>query len=58
MLDNGIPLRKISILGTHSSMSQGTWGDAFQTQSLNLDTQLRTGIRALDIRCRHFNNKF
>lgn len=58
LLDNGIPLRKISILGTHSSMSQGTWGDAFQTQSLDLQTQLSTGVRALDIRCRHKNNKF
>lgn len=57
-LDNGIPLRKLTILGTHSSMSQGIWGDAFQMQSLNLDTQLRTGVRALDIRCRHKNNAF
>ena len=57
-LDDGIPLRKISLIGTHSTMSQGIWGDAFQTQGLNLITQLRSGIRALDIRCRHQDNQF
>ena len=57
-LDNGIPLRKLSLLGTHSSMSTGVWGDAFQTQASSLNTQLMMGMRALDIRCRHFNNGF
>ena len=56
--DDGVPLRKLSILGTHSSMSQGTWGDAFQTQASSLTVQLEAGIRALDIRCRHYNNAF
>ena len=58
LLDNGIPLRKLSVLGTHSSMSQGTWGDAFQTQSNSLRTQMDMGMRALDIRCRHYQNSF
>ena len=58
LFDDGIPLRYLNILGTHSSMSQGTWGDAFQTQSLSLLTQLESGIRALDIRCRHYSDAF
>lgn len=58
LLDNGIPLRKLSIIGTHSSMGTGAWGDAFQTQSNSLMNQMRMGIRALDIRCRHYNNQF
>lgn len=39
-------------------MSQGAWGDAFQTQSNSLTNQMMMGIRALDIRCRHYNNAF
>ncbi len=57
-LDDGIPLRQLTIIGTHSSMSTGTWGDAFQTQGSSLSTQLASGIRALDIRCRHYQNSF
>lgn len=56
-LDNGIPLRQVSIIGSHSSMSQGTWGDAFQTQSNSLTNQMVMGMRALDIRCRHYQDK-
>jgi len=56
-LDDGIPLRQLTIIGTHSSMSQGTWGDAFQTQGSSLMTQLNSGVRALDIRCNHNNNQ-
>jgi 1-phosphatidylinositol phosphodiesterase len=56
-LDDGIPIRQMTILGTHSSMSQGTWGDAFQTQASSITTQLNSGVRALDIRCNHKNNK-
>jgi 1-phosphatidylinositol phosphodiesterase len=50
-LDNGIPIRQLSIIGSHSSMSQGQWGDIFQTQSNSLTNQLVMGMRALDIRC-------
>ena len=57
LLDNGIPLRQLSIIGSHSSMSQGTWGDAFQTQSNSLTNQMKMGMRAFDIRCRHTNNQ-
>ena len=56
-LDSGIPLRKLSIIGSHSSMSQGAWGDAFQTQSNSLANQMLIGMRALDIRCRHEQNQ-
>ncbi len=57
-VDDGVPLRQLTILGTHSSMSTGTWGDAFQTQGSSLSVQLASGIRALDIRCRHYQNSF
>ena len=56
-LDDGIPLRKLNILGTHCSMSDGDGGDAFQMQSLSLATQLRTGVRALDLRLRHTSSQ-
>lgn len=56
LLDNGIPIRQMSIIGTHSSMSTGTWGDAFQTQSNSLMGQMVMGMRALDICCNHKNN--
>lgn len=52
-LDSGIPIRQLSIIGSHSSMSQGIWGDAFQTQSNSLANQMAIGMRALDIRCKH-----
>ena len=58
LFDDGIPLRKLNILGTHSSMSTGSWGDAIQTQSLSLLVQMESGVRALDIRCRHYSNTF
>ena len=38
-------------------MSQGAWGDAFQTQSNSLANQMLIGMRALDIRCRHEQNQ-
>ena len=56
-LNNGIPVRKLSMIGTHSSMGTGAWGDAFQTQANSLMNQMRMGVRALDIRCRHFRNR-
>jgi 1-phosphatidylinositol phosphodiesterase len=58
LLDNGIPIRKLTIIGSHSSMGTGAWGDAFQTQSNSLMGQMQMGMRALDIRCRHYNNQF
>lgn len=58
LFDDGIPLRQMSIIGTHSSLSTGIWGDAFQTQASSLTVQMEAGFRALDIRCRHKNDKF
>lgn len=57
-IDNGVLLRQLTIIGSHSSMSTGTWGDAFQTQASSLRVQLEAGIRALDIRCRHYRDSF
>ena len=56
-LDDGIPIRRLSIVGSHSSMGTGTWGDAFQTQSNSLTGQMMMGMRALDIRCRHYQDQ-
>ncbi len=53
-LDNGIPIRKLSIIGTHNSMGIGSSRTLiFQTQGSNLMTQMNSGMRALDIRCKH-----
>lgn len=54
---DSVPLSKISMPGTHDTMSF-YGGDAVQTQSMSLRTQLMSGIRALDIRCRHIENRF
>lgn len=53
-LRDGVKLSQLSIPGTHDTMALH-WGDAVQTQSMPLDAQLRSGIRALDIRLM-FNN--
>ena len=57
----GIPdttkISSISIPGTHDTMAF-YGGDATQTQSLSLADQLNSGIRALDIRCRHKKDQF
>ncbi|KEH99981.1 hypothetical protein Z954_14960 [Clostridium botulinum C/D str. BKT2873] len=47
-------LSQLSIPGTHDSMSL-YGGDSVQTQSMSLKTQLNSGIRYLDIRCRYIN---
>jgi len=57
-LDNGIPIRKMSIIGSHSSLGTGPGGHAFMTQANSLYTQMMMGIRALDIRCRHYYDRF
>lgn len=50
-------LSELSIPGTHDTMSFHG-GDIVQTQSLSLANQLRSGVRVLDIRCRHIENTF
>ncbi|MBW3621846.1 MAG: phosphatidylinositol-specific phospholipase C domain-containing protein [Armatimonadetes bacterium] len=56
-LPDTIRLTELSIPGTHDSGSF-YGGDAVQTQSLRLPTQLKAGIRAWDIRCRHIEDRF
>lgn len=48
---------EISMPGTHDSMAF-YGGDIPQTQSLPLAEQLASGVRALDIRCRHYYDTF
>ncbi|PHD67105.1 two domain protein [Bacillus toyonensis] len=56
-------ISELSIPGTHGSMAlhggvAGTIGDITINQTMNLETQLNSGIRYIDIRCRHYHNNF
>ncbi|MGL5244945.1 MAG: phosphatidylinositol-specific phospholipase C domain-containing protein, partial [Sarcina sp.] len=55
-LKDNIPLSKLSIPGTHDTMSLGWGGDIAQNQSKSLINQLTCGIRFLDIRLGAFPN--
>jgi 1-phosphatidylinositol phosphodiesterase len=56
-LKDDIRLSELSIPGTHDTMSR--YGiDYVITQSMTLPIQLGSGIRVLDIRCRHWRDKF
>jgi 1-phosphatidylinositol phosphodiesterase len=64
-LSDNIEIRRISIPGTHDSAtynyrltSFGILRDLTLTQSLSIAQQLNSGIRFLDIRCRHVSNEF
>lgn len=49
------------MVGTHNSVGLQfclITGGFQQTQASNLQTQLQSGIRAIDIRVKHKNNKF
>lgn len=48
-------LNALSLPGTHDTMAL-YGGDMAQTQSMDLYEQLKAGIRALDIRCRHYQD--
>ena len=50
-----VRLNSLSLPGTHDSMAL-YGGDMAQTQSMDLYEQLKAGIRALDIRCRHYQD--
>lgn len=50
-------ISKMSIPGTHNSISY-FGGDMIQCQSWLLYDQFNSGIRFIDIRCRHFRNSF
>ncbi|WP_105167788.1 phosphatidylinositol-specific phospholipase C domain-containing protein [Pseudoalteromonas sp. T1lg23B] len=49
-IQNGALLSQISIPGTHDSGAYNFGGDAVETQTMSLSTQLNSGIRAWDIR--------
>lgn len=55
-------LNQLSIPGTHDSMAYQTEApapdDIVHTQSMSLETQLNSGIRYLDIRCRYIDGVF
>ncbi len=60
LVDDGFPIREMNILGTHQSM---TWTDPclsniFRSQVQDLTTQLQSGMRAVDIRVKHQNDRF
>jgi 1-phosphatidylinositol phosphodiesterase len=56
-LDGNKRLSELSIPGTHDTMSF-YGGDAVETQSMSLENQLESGVRVLDIRCRHIADVF
>ncbi|QJR14630.1 phosphatidylinositol-specific phospholipase C [Usitatibacter palustris] len=56
-LADGRKISELSVPGSHDTMSHHG-GDIAKTQSMPLATQLNSGIRALDIRCRHVKNGF
>ncbi|OUB57313.1 phosphatidylinositol-specific phospholipase C domain-containing protein [Bacillus thuringiensis] len=53
-------ISELSIPGTHGSMALygGILGDSLINQTMNLDMQLISGIRYIDIRCRHYYDTF
>lgn len=56
-LDDNKKLTELSIPGTHESCATKNVYNS-QCQDMSLEEQLNKGIRFLDIRCRHFKNKF
>ncbi|MDY7965379.1 phosphatidylinositol-specific phospholipase C domain-containing protein [Bacillus thuringiensis] len=62
-IPNSRRIGELSIPGTHGSMAlhggfAGAPGDIAINQTMNLETQLNSGIRYIDIRCRHYHNNF
>ncbi|MEI4602419.1 phosphatidylinositol-specific phospholipase C domain-containing protein [Bacillus cereus] len=62
-IDNSRRIGELSIPGTHGSMAlhggvAGAIGHIFINQTMDLTTQLNSGIRYIDIRCRHHYNNF
>ncbi len=50
-------ISEITLAGTHDSCCRKTW-EILETQAWTLADQLSSGIRFLDIRCRHINDVF
>ncbi|XP_035704642.1 1-phosphatidylinositol phosphodiesterase isoform X2 [Folsomia candida] len=57
-LPDNVPLSSLSLPGTHESLSRGHGGAIAECQTLSLESQLRAGIRVLDVRCRHIEDSF
>lgn len=59
-IDNSRTISQLSIPGTHGSMALygSILGHILINQTMNLDIQLNSGIRYIDIRCRHYYNSF
>jgi 1-phosphatidylinositol phosphodiesterase len=59
LVDDGLPIREINILGTHQSMAwSGSLTDIFRSQVQTLSNQLLSGMRAVDLRVKHDNDRF
>lgn len=56
-LPDSAALTSLSLPGTHDTMTRGA-SVVSLTQDADLSTQLRAGIRVLDIRARHFRDAF
>lgn len=56
-LPDGLRISQLSVPGTHDAMAR-CGGLGVTCQSLRLDRQLEMGVRALDIRCRRYQNHF
>lgn len=52
-LSDSLTINELSIPGTGNSMSYGGFTDFTLTQSMNLETQLESGIRFLDLSLKH-----
>ncbi|MGR5996225.1 phosphatidylinositol-specific phospholipase C domain-containing protein [Bacillus cereus] len=57
-IKDDVLLSQISIPGTHETMAMnGIYGEIGKCQTLNLSTQLKAGIRYIDIRCTYESSK-
>ena len=58
-LNGALTLTEFTIPGTHDSCALiGGLGDFANCQSMSLEDQLKSGVRFVDIRCRHIDNLF
>ncbi|KAL1890026.1 hypothetical protein Cpir12675_005552 [Ceratocystis pirilliformis] len=56
-IDDNVLLSKLSIPGTHNSMTAAVQSSLTRTQNEHLSDQLTGGIRYIDISCRYVNNE-
>ncbi len=56
-LNDNLTINEISIPGTGNSVSYGNYTDFTLTQSMDLKTQLKSGIRFLDVTLKHTGDK-